>query len=214
MRALFLGLACLTLVPATPAVSQAGIAVKYSDLQTRFDRLQSVARSGVPAIVIETTGGTSSLFDQRGDGIVRMPETVLNAASHKDVTDALMLVALSQAVNNPAKPLRLSSTARTLAGVAAFVGNSVAEARVLKIGRNASYETTGTYRPENRADAPPSVNPVIRAMMWAKASGGCEARIVSGLTELGKGTDVLASDARKIMKALSASAWSPDTRCL
>ena len=54
----------------------------------------------------------------------------------------------------------------------------------------------------------------MRAMLWAKASGGCEARIVSGLTELAKGSDVLASDARKIVKALGATAWSPDTRCL
>lgn len=214
MRALLLGLACLTLVPATPAVSQTAIAVKQSDLQTRFDRLQSVARSSVPAMAIETISGNVSLFTQRGDGIVRLPTTLFATIKDDDVTDALMLVALSQAANNPAKPAGVSGTTRTLATVASFVGSSVAENRVNLTGRNAAYETTGIYQPENNPDAPPAVNPVIRAMMWAKANGGCEARIVSGLNELAKGNDVLAADARKIVKALGATAWSPDTRCL
>lgn len=214
MRALFLGFACLALVPSTLTASQVRIAAKPSDLQTRFDRLQTVARSGVPAMAIETISGNVSLFTQRGDGVVRIPASLVITATNGDVTDALMLVALSQATNNPAKPLGISDTTRTLAAVASFVGSSVAENRVNLTGRNAAYETTGIYQPENNPDAPPAVNPVIRAMMWTKANGGCEARIVSGLNELAKGSDVLAADARKIVKALGATAWSPDTCCL
>jgi hypothetical protein len=214
MRTLFLGLACLALVPSTLTASQERIAVDQNDLQTRFDRLQSIARSGVPAMAVETISGTASLFTQRGDGVVRIPASLVITATNGDVTDALMLVALSQATNNPAKASSVSNTTRTLATVASFVGSSVAENRVKLTGRNAAYETTGAYQPENSVEIPPAVNPVIRAMMWAKASGGCEARIVEGLKELAKGSDVLAADARKIVKALGATAWSPDTRCL
>jgi hypothetical protein len=203
----------LCLVGSLAHASPNSAVISNNDLQTRFDRLQSVARSGVPAMAVETISGKASLFTQRGDGVVRLPTTLFATVKDSDVTDALMLIALSQATNNPAKPAGVSNTTRTLATVASFVGSAVAENRAILAGRNPSYETTGIYQPGNSVDAPPAVNPVIRAMMWAKASGGCEARIVEGLNELAKGSDFLAVDARKIVKALGATAWSPDTRC-
>lgn len=201
--------------PASGA-SQLDRAAAAGQLNARLIELQSTARRGLPAFELKVVESSQSLLEQSGDGVVRFPAEAVRQASSSDNLDALMLIALSIAVHHQAKAVQLSGGAEFAVEMLAALGQGVAQRRVEKSGRtNVAYEQTGRYRAGNPVNIPGSVNPVQRAMIWARAAGSCEERIVTQLKAMqtNKSSLTLARDAKIAIRELGASAWSPDDRC-
>ncbi len=179
--------------------------------------MQSIVRSGQPLYAIRIVTGDQSIHQQMDDGVVRISASTIRAAKSSEMLDMVLLVGLSQATYNPQKPYRLiNGAARVATDVLGILGQNVAESRVERSGRrNVAYDQVGQRREENEIQAPVSLRPTERAFIWSKSVGGCEARIVDGLTRIAKSDrsqDAL--DAQRTMNELGSVAWTPNTRCI
>lgn len=210
---------CLALLSFT--LSAPALATPESNaeaiLGTRFAAMQSIVRSGQPLYAIKIVSGDQSIHQQMDDGVVRISVPTIRAAKSSEVLDMVLLIGLSQATYNPQKPYRLiTGAARVATDILGIVGQQVAESRVESAGRsNAAYDQVGQRREENEIQKPASLRPAERAFIWAKSVGGCEARIVDGLTRIAKAErsqDAL--DAQRTLADLGPVAWTPNTKCI
>ena len=211
---LFLASALAFVVPAAATTPATGSPLETA-LSARFAALQARVRPGLPAQALKITESSQSLFDQSNEGIVRVSLANVKAAPSAEILDALLLIGLSDAVNTVPRPASLGKTTKAVANVLGFLGSTVAEAQADRVRPGSVNVIVGQYQPQNLADAPETINVSQRALIWAKANGGCEARIVGALKTLAAlpTPSHLAGDARLTLKQLGRIAWTPDDRC-
>ncbi len=210
MRILLTGIAFLA---ATPVAAESAT----SPLQLRFEKLQMTARAGSPAFEVRMVDAGQSLLAQRNDGVVRIPDNWVTPASNTETVDALMLIGLSYATNNPPVPPELSKTTKAVAGVLGFVGRTVAEYEARRAGSGINgYNSLAQPKYNGYDDKPEALNPAQRGLIWAQNAGGCEARIVSGLRKMASKTNAdqtQRQDSQQILRALGSAAWTPNDKC-
>ena len=185
-----------------------------ASLEARFSKLQQIARAGLPPYSLRIVAADQSLLAQQSDGFLRLPESALRIVRSDENLDALMLIGLSYATHKPTPRPSLSKAAQALAGVAGFIGYEAAASR---------YETTGgspldyLAQPDYRGpdQTRKTFSPALRGFSWAKAAGGCEATIITGLRALAAGNrpSQISLDSQKILRELGPVAWTPDDRC-
>jgi hypothetical protein len=197
-----------------PVTSPVASAEAQSALQRRFENAQKIARPGLPSFEVRIADGQSSFFAQRNDGIVRLPGSIVASTSDPAIIDAMALIGLSYATRRRPEAAQLSKTAKILTGVAGFVGREIAEREALRTGAKQTDLLAQPVVNNGERLADPQ-NPMLRGMIWAKANGACEAKIVAALKSMaGQNRDaVLQQDARGMLRALGSVAWSPDDRC-
>jgi hypothetical protein len=204
----------------TPAIAQAPLLAAvtepmrndpHASLQSRFDRLQQVARSTQERFDLQLVGEGQSLFGQRGDGVIRLPEDWVAAAPDRQTLDFLMLLALSDALAREPAREEPGAATKVITGAIAFIGVNAAK----NAPRSASRDP-GLHFAAARFAPIPSLaerGTALRALSWAVASGGCEAKIVAGLRRLETVAGAIGTGSRQIVKDLGAVAWTPDERC-
>lgn len=192
-----------------PAINSAEAAIQRAstkNLQARFARLQQAVRPDGVSFELHLVDTGQSLLRQRDDGVVRLPEDWVAAAPDAETLDFLMLLGLSNAIT-PGQTREGPTTAtKVVTGAIGFIG--VNAARI----RDRQPVVIGLPRFESAA---PSTKPdkALRALSWAVASGGCEARVVSGLRRLEAIHGEIGIDSRQIVKDLGAVAWTPNDHC-
>jgi len=183
-------------------------------LQPPFDKVQQVVRAGHPAFEVRIVEGRS-FFAQRNDGVVRLPQSFVSNIADPTVLNAMALIGLSYATHRPQEVPQLSRTAKILTGVAGFVGRNIAENEAARAGAKPSdlLAQPVVNNPDRIRDPQ---NPMVRGVIWAKATGACEASIVAALKSMARqDRDVtLRRDAVAMLRAMGSAAWAPDDRCL
>jgi hypothetical protein len=203
------GFAILATLLAPVASGAAPTHTAQALLAARFDAMQAVVRAGQPHYAVKIVAEDQSIHSQQGDGVVRIPLSAIRSAKSTEMLDMLLLLGLSQATYNPQRAERkITGTARTAIDALAYFGQAYATRGHI------DYDQVGQRRPENEIDKPPSLRPAQRALIWAKTTGGCEARLIVGLNAMAKPQkSQLSRDAQQTLAALGSAAWSPDTRC-
>jgi hypothetical protein len=186
---------------AAPAPSQ-----QFSPaiLQARFAKLQQIARPHDLAFELRLVDEAQALLGQLDDGIVRLPQDWALAAPDGETLDFLMLLGLADAIAR--EPIRQgpSTATKIVTGALGWIGANVADNR----------RRSAVPFPHFEPRAPiGGLSPALRALTWTTATGGCEARIVAGLQKLEAINGPIRRDARQILKALGAVAWTPNDRC-
>lgn len=184
-------------------------------LQLRFANAQKIVRAGSASFEVRIVDDQRSFFAQRNDGVVRLPRNFVTMAGDPAVIDAMALIGLSYATHRPPEVPQLGKTAKALTGVAGFVGREIAESQSTRAG---AKQTDLLAQPvvNNGERLQDPRNPMVRGMVWAKNSGGCEARIVAALQSMAKqaGDVAVRQDAVVMLRALGSVAWTPDDRCV
>ncbi len=208
---------CLLLIGglASPAISQvpeiasASVTTERAsttDLQVRFAKLQQVARPNGEPFTLQIAKPGQSLLRQGNDGIVLLPEDWVTAAPDAETLDFLMLLGLFEAISLEPTREGPSTLTKIITGTIGFIGVNAARSKdrqpvAIKPPR---FESAAPSRPLNTA---------LRALSWAVASGGCEARVVAGVRMLEAGNGEIGAESRQIVKDLGAVAWTPNDRC-
>ena len=173
-------------------------------LQARFAKLQQIARPHDLAFEFRLADEAQAVLEQRGDGIVRLPQDWVLAAPDGETLDFLMLLGLANAIAREPAPQGPSTATKAVTGTLAYIGANVADNR-RTINLSAPHFKS---RISSRDPAP-----ALRALSWATATGACEARVVLGLQKLGDINGPTGRDTRQILKALGPVAWTPNDRC-
>jgi hypothetical protein len=214
MRKLFLYCLFSITVLANPLLAEVPVAadapsqhISISVLQARFAKLQQVARPDKVPFELQLVGEGQAFLGQFNDGIVRVPEDWVLAAPDQDTLDFLMLLGLSNATLSEPTLKGPSTATKIVTGTLGWIAKAE-EAR--RTRRTWNPWSTPHFETSATSGEP---GPALRALTWTTATGGCEARIVAGLHKLKAINGPIGRDARQILKALGAVAWTPNDRC-
>jgi hypothetical protein len=213
IRKLFIFCLFLITVPATSLIAEVPEPVaahapseQFSTaiLQARFAKLQQIARPHELAFELRLVDGAQTLLGQQDDGIVRLPQDWALAAPDRETLDFLMLLGLADAIAREPIQKGPSTATKIITGTLGFIGANIADNRRSLRLPYPKFQTSA------RSSQPVSAS---RALTWTTVTGGCEARIVAGLHKLEAIDGPIGRDARQILKALGAVAWTPNDRC-
>lgn len=202
-------------VPATESARVTIQQAPISDLQARFAKLQQLVRPDDVAFELQLVDPDQPLLGQRRDGVIRLPQGWITAAPDRETLDFLMLLALSDAVTHEPTRGGPSTTTKVVTGVIGFVGVTAAKNQQRSASRDPGLHIP--YKPAPQFPSYPSPGQpgtALRALGWAVASGGCEAKIVSGLRRLKDHPGAIGATARQVIKDFGAVAWTPNDRCV
>jgi hypothetical protein len=194
----------LAKVPEPVAAAAPSQYISLAVLQARFAKLQQVARPHDLPFELRFVDESQVLLGQHGDGIVRLPQDLAVAAPDGETLNFLMLLGLADAIARAPIRQEPSTATKIITGTLGFIGASIADNR----------KSLSLPYPQFESSAPSS-QPVSasRALTWTTATGGCELRIVAGLHKLETMSGPIGQNARQILKALGAVAWTPNDRC-
>jgi hypothetical protein len=198
---------------ATPVISAAPVPIvsevpsqhaSLAELQARFAKVQQLARPRDMPFELRIVDAGQDLLGQANDGIVSLPQDWALAAPDGETRDFLMLLALADAIAREPAPQGPSKAAKIVTGTLGYIAATVADySRAI---------TLPAPKYESNAKSSEPV-PALRALAWATAAGGCEARIVAGLHQLKAINGPIGHETRRVIKTLGAVAWTPNDRC-
>ncbi len=190
--------------PEPVAANAQGQHLSALTLQARFAKLQQIARPDDLAFDLQLVEDGHALLGHRGDGIIRLPQNWALAAPDVETLDFLMLLGLANATMREPERQGPSMATKIVTGTLGWIAENVLDDTAIQKLPAPHFESG------KRSSEP---TPALRALTWATAAGGCEARVIAGLEKLGDIKGSIGSESRGILKALGAVAWTPNDRC-
>lgn len=191
-------------LPEPTVVEAPSLPISLADLQTRFAKVQQLARPSSTPFELRIVGAGQPLLGQVNDGIVRLPEDWAAAAPDSETLDFLMLLGLADVISREPAPQGPSTATKIVTGTLGWIAANAAD------NRNELDLTPPRFESSAASIEP---KPALRALNWTTATGGCEARVIGGLQKLAVINGPFGREARQILKALGPVAWTPNDRC-